>query len=139
MLLITSREELHAAIGNQAKWRDFRDELSADDRFFDRELFQADLFDYSVVTRMILRAWGQRVVQARTEALHATEGFSGAAEIASVLCAMLIDFANWTREAGQHPIVILIEDGGYGEALSGVVAPTLRANKIDFVLTSSFQ
>jgi hypothetical protein len=50
---------------------------------------------------------------------------------------MLIDFANRTRAAGERPIVILIEDRGYGGTLSASAAAALRANHIDFITTSA--
>ena len=92
----------------------FLDELATHDCFYAPRVFQADIFDHSVLARMIRRAWGQRVLRARTAALRAADGFSGAPDIAPVLRAMLIDFANKARAAGERPIVILIEDRGYG-------------------------
>ena len=49
----------------------------------------------------------------------------------------MLDFAANARAAGQHPIVILFEDKGFGTALSAIAAPALRANQIDFVATSA--
>jgi hypothetical protein len=133
---IATQEDLRAALANPAEWHTFLDELAANDAFYERRIFQADVFDYSVLTRMIRRAWGQRVLRVRTTALRAADGFSGAPDIAPVLRAMLIDFANRARTAGEHPIVILIEDRGYGGTLSAIAAPALQANHIDFVTTS---
>jgi hypothetical protein len=118
------------------KWRTFLDELASHDAFYAPAVFQADIFDHSVLARMIRRAWGQRVNRVRTTALR-RDGFSGAPDTAPVLCAMLLDFANRARAAGEHPIVILIEDHGYGDTLSAIAAPALRANHIDFVATST--
>jgi hypothetical protein len=50
---------------------------------------------------------------------------------------MLIDFAQKARARGSRPIVILIEDRGYGESLSRIAVPTLKANDVEFVATSS--
>jgi hypothetical protein len=133
---INTPEDLRVVLANPAKWRAFLDELAAHDAFYAPRVFQADVFDYSVLTRMIRRAWGQRVLRDRTTALRAADGFSGAPDIAPVLRAMLIDFANRARTAGEHPIVILIEDQGYGGTLSAIAAPALQANHIDFVITS---
>ena len=49
----------------------------------------------------------------------------------------MLDFATTARAAGLQPIVILFEDRGFGTALSTIAAPVLRANRIDFVATSS--
>jgi hypothetical protein len=134
---ISSQEDLRGALADPVKWRVFRDELAAHDAFYSRFVFQADVFDHSVLARMIRRAWGQRVSRVRTAALQAAEGYSGAPDIAPVLGAMLVDFANKARAAGERPIVILIENQGYGGTLSPIAAPVLRSNHIDFISTST--
>jgi len=134
---IKSQEELRAALADATKWRTFLNELAADDAFYVQGLVKADVFDYSVLARMIRRALAQRSIRIRTAAFRPQNGFSGAADIAPALVAMLLDFAATTRAAGQHPIVILFEDRGYGTALSTITAPALRANRIDFIATST--
>jgi hypothetical protein len=49
---------------------------------------------------------------------------------------MLLDFAGKARQAGERPIVILIEDQGYGGSLSAIAVSELRAIRVDFVTTS---
>jgi hypothetical protein len=134
---IKSQEDLRAALSDNRKWRTFLDELSSNDTFYVQRIVQADIFDYSVLTRMIRRAWGQRFLRMRIAALRPEAGFSGAPDIAIVLNAMLLDFAATSRAAGLRPIVILFEDRGFGTALSTIAAPVLRANRVDFVATSS--
>jgi hypothetical protein len=133
---ISTPEDLRTALANPIKWRVFLDELATHDDFYAQRVFQADVFDHSVLARLIRRAWGQRVLRARTSALRTDDEFSGAPDIAPVLRAMLIDFANRARRAGERPIVILIEDRGYGGALSAIAAQALRTNHIDFITTS---
>jgi hypothetical protein len=133
---IKSQEELHAALSDPTKWRTFLNELATDDAFYVQGLVKADVFDHSTLARMIRRAWAQRSFRNRVAALRPSSGFSGASDIAPVLVAMLLDFATTTRAAGGRPIVILIEDSGYGTALSSMVTPVLKANRIDFVATS---
>jgi hypothetical protein len=134
---IRSHEDLRAALSDSAKWRAFLDELALYDAFYVRSLVKADIFDHSVLARMIRRAWAQHSFRSRTASLRPANGFSGATDIAPVLVAMLLDFAATARAAGQQPIVILFEDRGYGTALSTMVAPALRANRIDFVASST--
>jgi hypothetical protein len=133
---IDTEEDLRAALADSVKWRTFLNELATNDYFYSERVFQADVFDNSVLGRMIRRAWGQKALRSRTASLRAADGFSGASDIAPVLRAILIDFANRVRTAGQRPIVILIEDRGYGGTLSAIAAPALRANQVDFVTTS---
>ena len=134
---ISSQNELREALAAPAKWAAFLDDLATNDAFYERRIIQADFFDHSVIARMIRRAWGQRVLRERTSKLRAAKGFSGAQDIAPVLRAMLLDFAGKARQAGERPIVILIEDRGYGGSLSAIAASELRANRIDFVTTSA--
>jgi hypothetical protein len=133
---IATRDDLRAALANPMKWHAFLDELAAHDYFYAPLVFNADIFDHSVLARMIRRSWGQRVLRVRTTALRATDGYSGAPDIVPLLRSMLIDFANRARTAGERPIVILIEDRAYVGALSAIAAPALRANHIDFINTS---
>jgi hypothetical protein len=132
---ITTPDDLRAALADPAKWRFYLNELANNDVFFARAIFQEDIFDQSVLGRLIRRAWGQRVLRDRTDALRA-KGVSGVPD-ALVLRAMLLDFATKARAAGQRPIVLLIEDRGYGNALSSAAVPVLQHSNIEYVATSA--
>jgi hypothetical protein len=132
---IQSPDELRSALADPVQWGTFVDELATMDAFYTPEMMSANLTDNSVLLRMVRRAWGQRVLRDRTAALHAEMGFDGSPELAPVLRAILIDFANRARAAGQRPLVILIEDRGYGGLLSAILARTLRESKIEFIAT----
>ena len=84
---------------------------------------------------MLRRAWGQRALRNRTASLHPEAGFDGAPELTAVLRSILIDFARRARAAGQLPIVVLIEERGYGGVLPALLGSTLRENQIEFVAT----
>jgi hypothetical protein len=135
---IQSVDELRTALQERAKWRQFNDELATMDAFYAPEMMSENIADRSVLLRMMRRAWGQRVIRDRTASLHAETGFSGAPEIASVARAILKDFAKRARAAGQRPIVILIEDHGFGGLLSAVLSSTLKENHIEFIATGEF-
>jgi len=134
---IESANDLRVALNDSDKWRAFEQDLAHSDYFYSRPVFQADVFDHSVIARMIRRAWGQRLLNERTDALRAADGFSGAPAISRVLGAILVDFAIKARARGAQPLVILIEDRGYGESLSHIAAPPLKANNIEFLATST--
>jgi hypothetical protein len=134
---IRSEDDLRSALDDPRKWRAFENDLAAADYFYSRAVFRADILDHSVMARMLRRAWGQRMVNERTDALRTKDGFSGAPDIMPVLREMLLDFAAKARERGARPIVILIEDRGYGGTISAPVVPMLRANAIDFISTSA--
>ncbi len=134
---IMSQNDMRAALADSRKWEMFINELEKNDVFYERTIMRADPFDHSVIGKMIRRAWGQHVVRERTASLHAKDGFKGAPEIALVLQAMTLDFVNMARQDGEKPIIILIEDQGYGGSLSNMLAPFLKMNHIEFLSTSS--
>ncbi len=134
---IESANDLRVALNDSDKWRALEQDLASNDYFYSPPVFQADVLDHSVIARMIRRAWGQRFLNERTDALRAADGFSGAPDIPRVLGAILVDFAKKARARGTRPIVILIEDRGYGKSLSSIAVPTLKANDIEFLATST--
>jgi hypothetical protein len=134
---IRSEADLHATLSDATKWQTFLSELSTGDVFYSRELFKADVFDHSVLARMIRRAWAQRSFRVRLARLRPDDNFSGSPDIAPVLVNILLDFAAKSRAMKQLPIVILFEDRGFGTDLSAIVAPALRAHQIAFIATST--
>lgn len=134
---IASPNDLRRALRDPSQWQSFVDELSNADYFYSPFLFRADIFDHSVILRMIRRAYGQHMIRARTDALRPKEGFAGSPDIAKVLNAIFLSFSQKCRDRGVTPMVILIEDGGYGRTLSPIAIPMLRAAQIDYVSTAS--
>ncbi len=132
---IQSPDDLRAAFADSRKWRAFLDELVALDAFYSPEMMRANFADDSVLLKMLRRAWGQRQLRERTATLRPKNGFDGAPEIASVLRAVLINFADRARAAGQQPLVVLFEEQGSGGVLSGMLATVLKENHIGFVAT----
>lgn len=132
---IQSPDELRSALADRIKWRAFLDELSQLDAFYAPEIVSANFADHSVLLRLIRRAWGQRVLRERTASLHLESGFSAAPEIALVLRAILVDFAERARAFDQRPIVILMEDRGNGGLLSDMLRATLEQDHIEFIAT----
>jgi hypothetical protein len=134
---ITSRSELHAALAEPQLWHTFVAQLRNDDGFYAERVFKADIFDHSVLGRLLRRAWGQRTLRQRTDALRPQQDFEGAPDIVSTLGAMLLDFSEKARAADSRPVVILLEDRGYGRTLAAMLTHALRDNSIDFVATST--
>jgi hypothetical protein len=134
---VRTEADLRSALDDPGKWRAFLDELATSDFFYEPALVHAGLSDNSVTLRMVRRALAQRMFRERMAALRVSEGFAGAEDVPLVLNALLLDFAKRTRAAGERPLVILIEDAGFGGTLSRFSAPVMKANNIDYFLTSS--
>jgi hypothetical protein len=134
---IETRDDLRAALKSPEKWQVFLSELATHDTFYAPEIVQSDILDYSVLGRMVRRALGLHLLRDRTSSVLAGNDFTGASNIPPLLRAILVDFAEKARAAGSRPIVILIEDRGYGGVLSRVLAPALNAKRIEFLATSA--
>jgi hypothetical protein len=134
---IMTEEDLRAALQHPQLWRTFVDELAAHDAFYAPYIFQSDMFDHSVIGRLVRRALGQRFIRERTAAFSATGNFAGAPDLPPLLRVMLLDFADKTRRAGSRPIVILIENRDYGGVLTEMLAQALNSQHIEFLATSA--
>lgn len=134
---IATPDDLRAALQNPEQWQAFLSELAKHDAFYAPMIVQSDILDYTVLGRMARRALGQRLLRDRTSALLAGGDFTGAPDIPPLLRALLLDFAEKARAAGSRPMVILIEDRGYGGVLSKMLAPALAAKQIEFISTSA--
>ena len=134
---VQTAEEFHATLADPKRWQAYLDHLAAQDAFYQPWLMRTDVFDHSVIARMIRRAWGQQQKRALVASLRADDGFSGAPEIPQVLGAILKDFADSARKAGARPIVLLIEDQEIGAALSKAAGPRLAADGIEYLATST--
>jgi hypothetical protein len=115
----------------------FLSELAKHDAFYAPMIVDSDILDYTVLGRMVRRALGQRLLRDRTSALLAGGDFAGAPDIPPLVRALLLDFAEKARAAGSRPMVILIEDRGYGGVLSKMLVPVLAAKQIEFISTSA--
>jgi hypothetical protein len=134
---IQTRADLSRALNNPPEWQAFLSELASHDAFYAPVIVQSDLLDYSVLGRIVRRALGQRWVRDRTAALLGAGDFAGAPDIPPLLRALLVDFAEKARAKGARPIVILIEDRGYGGVLSTMLVPALDAKRVEFLATSA--
>jgi hypothetical protein len=134
---INSDDDLRDALENTKRWRAYIDDLSRYDLFYSRYLFDANVFDQSVLMRMIRRSWAQHLDGVRRKSLNLDAHFDRQSELAPLLRKLVITFSETAKAAGLHPVVLLIEDKGYGRMLSLALAPTLTDRNIDFVATSS--
>ena len=133
---IGTLDDLREALADRYEWRVFVDDLEANDFFYSPQVFKADIFDDSVIGRLIRRAWGQKIFRDRNTALRSSDGFSNSSGIPEVFRAILVDFARRCYATGKRPVVILIEDQGYGGLLSELAVRTLEDSNIEYVLSS---
>ena len=134
--IIRTQQDLHEVFADPAKWQTFLHELTAEDDYYRDILMRSNVFDRSVIVRMLRRAWAQRFRRERTDTLGMESGFSGAPDIPPTLNAMLLDIQKRCLAAKARLVVLLIEDRGYEGVFSRITVPSLKRHNIDYVITS---
>jgi hypothetical protein len=128
---------LRRLLTDHKAWTDYVAGLTRSDRFASPVMANHNFIDWSVLLRMVRRAWGQHQLTDRTAELRGPTGhFEGAPDLVPTMQAMVSDFAQRARAHGQQPIVLLFEDRGYDRALRDTIVPTLVANRIPYVLSA---
>ena len=133
---IRTEAELRDAVKSPAKMTAFRDELAANDRFYDSMLFGGSWADRSALVRMVRRALADHHISAVTGKIERTGGFAeDDTAIGPPLRAMCREFADTARADGRKPIVLLIQDQGSADHLYQLLAPSLDAAGIPYCST----
>lgn len=102
------------------------EQLAADDAFYDPLLVRGSWADRSVFLRLVRRGYAQASFRRRTSEL-VSDGKVFRTDLAPPLRAMLLDFAGQARGRGQVPVILLLQDRGYGsDSLYRLVGPALE-------------
>jgi hypothetical protein len=133
--VVASLEDLRGALGDEARWSRYIDQLARHDLFYDPLLMRRGPADRSAILRMVRRAYAQHEFRRRAAAIEGPEGFRDHPEVGPVLQAMAGDFARRCRGAGQVPMILLIHDRPYGDALFRLLGPTLEAERVPYFST----
>lgn len=96
--------------------------LQQHDAFFSPLVYDPVL-DGSVIVRMVRRAYGQSHEAAITASLHDATGFTDSRDLRQLALALATRFAQQVRADGALPVLLLIDDRGYGDDLGQVMAP----------------
>lgn len=135
--IINSTDEWRRALSNPFEMRAWVDQLAAHDEFFDRWSFTANPGDYSFISRLVHRAYGQGHTRRVQASVFGPSGFIDRPDIGPVLKFMVADFAKRVHAAGKRPVILLIQARGSGRSLSIFLEPTLRAENIDYLNTDA--
>lgn len=117
-LPVRSLDDLRAALRDPHRLRAWEAQLARDDDWFDPFLWRESWLDRSVFARLLRRAWYQRGVRQRQQQLHGPDGFAPDLEAIPLIRAMLAKFVEGCRAEGTLPVVLLIEDRGFGDHLA---------------------
>ena len=120
-----------------ARMASYRDQLAADDAFYDPWQMSQSWADDSVVLRMLRRGYAQAELARRTKRLvNDGSDYVDSHDIGPTLTAMLMQFAATSRAQGKLPIVILFQDRGSGaDSLYRLVGPALMDAGVPVVST----
>lgn len=110
------------------QWQQLKQQMKQYDQPFDSFVFNRNISDRSAIIRLIRRGWANRVRAQSQKGLFTPEtGFNPKASEIRTLKVMLSEFVRTAKAADQTPIILLINDQGYGDALPTVLTPHLNS------------
>ncbi len=118
----TDLAQLRTLTADAAGWQRLRAALRQHDAFFEPLVFDATL-DGSVLVKMLRRAFGQSREAATMATLHGANGFTDSLQLPDLARALAARFVAQVRADGAIPVLLLIDDRGYGDHLDRLMAP----------------
>lgn len=128
--VLRTEQAFRRAFAEQGQdWRDFKAQLAAHDRGYDRFAFDGGALDASALMRLVRRGW---VANAQQYEDAATEPARD-----EVAVEMLRELRRKTTDAGERLVVVLLHDRGHDGQLERRLAGPLKALGIEFVSTQA--
>lgn len=121
---ITTGDDFVAAFNQKdEKWQQLQTQMEQYDQAFDRFVFHQNLTDRSSIMRLIRRGWASRARSLEQETLFTPQkGFNPEAPEIRTIKVMLSEFVMQAQSAGQTPVILLLNNQGYGSSLYEVLA-----------------
>ncbi len=135
--VIASVSELREALARPEQWTRYVGQLRAHDSYYNEFLFRSSPLDHSTVARLLRRGWSQHHNRAVSSRIHDANGFNLDCEEIKVLRAIVTQFAQTARADGRLPILLLVNDQGYGDHLFRALEPVLKQTSVPYVSTHS--
>jgi hypothetical protein len=133
--LVHTLHDWRRITGDPAAWRAFRQQLIANDAFFDPLTFDENVIDRSSLARVLRRGYAQQRTRKLADSVLGAQGYRENSEASHLLKAVVLDFAKRSRAQGKRPIVLLLQDGSSADALHRLLAPLLSAQGVEYVST----
>lgn len=128
-------DELRAALSDPARWAGYLADLRARDGGYSDLLVPAGPLDHSTLARLARRAVAQAHQARLTGRIRDGDAFRADSGPIVTLRAMSEEFAASARRVGKRPVLLLIEDQGYGGSLERSLGPTLRSIGLPYLAT----
>ncbi len=120
---------------DESKWKEYREWLSKNDKYYNSVLFQKSLLDYSAFFRLLRRAYSEREKKRLLNAVYTKSGFIEASEEVSILRLIVRNFARSARADNIIPILYIVNSKGRGDHLFKVLKPVLEEDNIPYLST----
>lgn len=114
---VSSLAEFRRTLGDATAWERLVAFLAAHDDFYDRWSFGSDPLDYSIMARLIRRAWAQAAAVRRTARFHNGSGFTDYGQTITTTLAIIEAFGRQAEQDGQLPMILLFNDHGFSDHL----------------------
>ncbi|MBX2865769.1 MAG: hypothetical protein KTR27_19630 [Leptolyngbyaceae cyanobacterium MAG.088] len=119
-------------------WQRLQTQMEQYDQAFDPFVFHHNLSDRSAIIRLIRRGWASRARSIGEKSLFTPEsGFNPEAPEIKTLKAILTEFVTQVKNADQTPVILLLNNQGYGSSLYDVLAE--HVNSLDALIVSTHE
>lgn len=105
--------------------------MEAHDSFYDPWVFGNSWADKSYVLRMLRRSYAGNHIRAVRKNYFTQGSFNNYDQLIDISRALVMGFSQHAKNLNRKVVVILIEDGGYYQALSDVFSPLIESQEID--------
>ena len=109
-------------------WQRLQGQLAQYDNVFDPFVFYTNWTDRSAIVRLIRRGWAERARSLSKQGLFDPQtGFNPEASEIITLKALLAEFISEVRSDDQLPVILLLNDRGYGTSLYDVLSKQVES------------
>ncbi len=130
-----SLDQFREKLKDEQGWASILDFIRTHDPYYDRFSFEKDIFDDSVIGRLVRRAWAQRQYSVVAERFYNTEGFTNYDNSLDVTKSLIQAMHDQARRDNKVFIALLIHTMGYQDHLYAALNEFLDDNGIAYLST----
>ena len=124
----TAKDFVESFNRKDGDWQRLQGQLAQYDNVFDPFVFYTNWTDRSAIVRLIRRGWAERARSLSEQDLFDPQtGFNPEASEIITLKALLAEFVSEVRAADQVPVILLLNDRGYGTSLYDVLSEQVES------------
>lgn len=130
--------ELKALLNDEESKRELTQLLSQKDAYFNNFVFSFSWLDYSNIAKMLRRSYAQKNKREIVAKLFSNGKYTSYLDLRETSRQLVVEFAKIARENNQTPVIILINDKGYSEALDELLIDTIEKHDISYITSSHY-